>query len=92
MVVSSEIAPVFSFGPTQFKGADVNLMKGAKVSLLTKEVGYSYVRLCDGRKGYMANDDLAPAPKPSPTPKQKPAPIVRNKSASKALPVPQFRY
>ena len=92
MVVSSETAPVFFHGPTQLKGPDANLIKGAEVNLLTKEVGYSYVRLYDGRKGYMANDDLAPAPKPSPTPKQKPAPTVRKKAASQALPVPQFRY
>jgi hypothetical protein len=94
MVVSSQLAPVFFQGPTQFKGMDANLVKGAEVYLLTKEVGYSYVRLYDGRKGYMANDDLAPAPKPSPTPKlkSKSKPLVHQKTASKALPPPQFRY
>jgi len=92
MVVSSEVAPVFFYGPTQFKGPDANLMKGAEVNLLTKEVGYSYVRLYDGRKGYMANDDLVPAPKPSPTPKQNPAATFSKKAASEALPAPQFRY
>ena len=92
MVVSSEVAPVFFCGPTQFKGPDANLMKGAEVNLLTKEVGYSYVRLYDGRKGYMANDDLASAPKPSPTPKQNPAAIFPKKAASEVLPPPQFRY
>jgi hypothetical protein len=94
MVVSSQLAPVFFQGPTQFKGMDANLVKGAEVYLLTKEVGYSYVRLYDGRRGYMANDDLAPAPKPSPTPKlkSKSKPLVHQKTASKALPPPQFRY
>ena len=92
MVVSSDLGPVFFQGPTQLKGPDANLMKGAEVSLLTKEVGYSYVRLYDGRKGYMANEDLSPAPKPSPTPKPKSKPIVRQKSASEVLSPPQFRY
>ena len=92
MVVSSDLGPVFFQGPTQLKGPDANLMKGAEVSLLTKEVGYSYVRLYDGRKGYMANEDLSPAPKPVPTPKPRSKPIVHQKSVSEALTPPQFRY
>ena len=94
MIVSSQLAPVFFQGPTQFKGMDANLVKGAEVYLLTKDIGYSYVRLYDGRKGYMANDDLAPAPEPSPLPKPKPKSktTANKKAASDALPLPQFRY
>ncbi len=94
MIVSSQLAPVFFQGPTQIKGLDANLVKGAEVYLLTKEIGYSYVRLYDGRKGYMANDDLTPAPKPSPIPKPKTKSktTAHKKAASEALPPPQFRY
>ena len=40
----------------------VLLQKGDVVTVQRKEFAYSLVQLSDGQKGYVANDDLVPAP------------------------------
>jgi hypothetical protein len=62
MVVSTEYAQFFRLGPQQAGGADLSLRNGKLVMLQGKEFGYSRVQLEDGQVGYMANEDLKPAP------------------------------
>ena len=66
MVVSTEYAQFFRLGPQQAGGADLSLRTGEFVMLQRKEFGYSRVQLEDGQVGYMANEDLQPAPPVAP--------------------------
>ena len=62
MVVSNEYSLFFRLGPQQAGGADLSLRTNEKVMLLRKEFGYSRVQLENGLVGYMANEDIQPAP------------------------------
>lgn len=68
MVVVTEYASFFRLGPQQAGGADRSLRTGERVMLLRKEFGYSRVQLEDDQVGYMANEDIQPAP---PEPRRK---------------------
>jgi hypothetical protein len=61
-VIVTEYAQFFRLGPQQAGGADLSLRTGEFVMLQRKEFGYSRVQLEDGQVGYMANEDLQPAP------------------------------
>lgn len=67
-VIVSDYAQFFRLGPQQAGGADLSLRTGEVVMLQRKEFGYSRVQLEDGQIGYMANEDLQPAP---PEPRRK---------------------
>lgn len=69
MVVANEYAQFFRLGPQQAGGADLSLRGGTRVMLLRKEFGYSRVQLEDDQVGYMANEDLQPAPPAPKAPK-----------------------
>ena len=75
MVVASDYAQFFRLGPQQAGGADLSLRTGERVMLQRKEFGYSRVQLENGLVGYMANEDIAPAP---------PNPSLRRSNASRA--------
>lgn len=62
MVVSTDYAQFFRLGPQQAGGADLSLRTGERVMLQRKEFGYSRVQLEDGQVGYMANEEIQPAP------------------------------
>jgi hypothetical protein len=62
MVIGTDYAQFFRLGPQQAGGADLSLRTGEFVMLQRKEFGYSRVQLEDGQVGYMANEDLQPAP------------------------------
>ena len=66
MVVSNDYSLFFRLGPQQAGGADLSLRTNEKVMLLRKEFGYSRVQLENGMVGYMANEDVQPAPEPPP--------------------------
>ena len=68
MVIGTDYAQFFRLGPQQAGGADLSLRTGELVMLQRKEFGYSRVQLEDGQVGYMANEDLQPAP---PEPRRK---------------------
>jgi len=68
MVVGTDYAQFFRLGPQQAGGADLSLRSGKLVMKQRKEFGYSRVQLEDGQIGYMANEDLLPAP---PEPRRK---------------------
>jgi len=74
MVVGTDYSQFFRLGPQQAGGADRSLRTGDRVMLQRKEFGYSRVQLEDGQVGYMANEDIQPAPpepKPQPTPRKR---------------------
>ncbi|MFM8808847.1 MAG: hypothetical protein ACKOJB_08095, partial [Chthoniobacterales bacterium] len=62
MVVSNDYSLFFRLGPQQAGGADLSLRTNENVMLLRKEFGYSRVQLENGMVGYMANEDIQPAP------------------------------
>lgn len=61
-VVIRDYSPFYRLGPQQGRGPDASLQPGTRVKLLRKEMGFSLVQLEDLRTGYMANENLAPAP------------------------------
>jgi len=68
-IVIKAFTPFYTIGPLQPRGPDASLPSDERVRLLIKDSGYSLVQLEDGRKGYVANDSLAPAPpRPKPSP------------------------
>jgi len=71
MVVSNDYSLFFRLGPQQAGGADLSLRTNENVMLLRKEFGYSRVQLENGMVGYMANEDIQPAPEPPPEQKRK---------------------
>lgn len=70
-VVSNDYSLFFRLGPQQAGGADLSLRTNEPVMLLRKEFGYSRVQLENGMVGYMANEDIQPAPAPPPELKRK---------------------
>lgn len=77
-VVSASFAEFYKNGPaqdvgyaqhtfdnylaSQYTGPDFQLPKGASVTMLKRESGYSKVVTDNGVAGYVANEKLAPAP------------------------------
>ncbi len=69
-VVVRDRTPVYRLGPQQAAPPEERLGRDERVRLLRREFGYSYALLADGRSGYVANEDLAPAaPRPVVTPR-----------------------
>ena len=80
-LVQSDYAPFYSLGPGQERGPDASLQRGERVKILRREFGFSYVEIKDGRTGYIANEEITPAPKPEP--KASPSPLhKRSRGAS----------
>ena len=80
-IVSAPKAAFYKYGPAQSNGPDLQLLKGRKLTLMGRSYGFSEVMTEDGTSGYIANEDIKPAPKelalapvssqnlpPSPTP------------------------
>jgi hypothetical protein len=61
-LIQSEYAPFYSLGPGQERGPDTSLRRGERVKMLRREFGFSYVEIDGGRNGYIANEEIAPAP------------------------------
>lgn len=73
-LVSVPKAQFYKYGPAQAFGPDFNLPKGHKVTMLKREFGYSRVSMEDGTTGYVATDELTPAPPEPPPPRATPMP------------------
>ncbi len=70
-VIAPANSGFYKYGPAQAFGPDLALSKGQKVTMINRQFGFSQVRLDDGQTGFVATDDLKPAPpepKPAPTP------------------------
>jgi hypothetical protein len=61
-LVQADYAPFYTLGPGQGRGPDASLQRGERVKMLRREFGFSYVEIKDGRAGYLANEEIAPAP------------------------------
>src|SRR3954468_23283895 len=61
-VVSGTRNEFYKYGPAQAFGPDRNLTKGDKVTMLDRQFGFSQVRLDNNETGFIATDDLTPAP------------------------------
>ncbi len=68
-------AQFFKYGPAQAFGPDFNLSEGQRVKMLQREFGFSRVLLANGQSGYIATEDLKPAP-PEPTPRLTASPAL----------------
>ena len=97
-VVSAAKTLFYHYGPAQASGPDLQLSKGQRVTVVKREFGYSRVVLDDGQSGYVATEDIAPAPPeaaPSPTPKsrrERPEPMsprLPRGDFDKPLPLPE---
>jgi hypothetical protein len=80
-MVSGDFAKFYLAGPAQERGPDATLRTGEIFKLLRREMGYSYIQLEDGRSGYIANEEMEPAPEPVPEPQAKRSP--KKKGASR---------
>ena len=72
-LVRADYAPFYALGPGQGRGPDASLQRGERVKMLRREFGFSYVEIKDGRAGYVANEDIAPAPPREPESSARPS-------------------
>lgn len=84
-IVQRQGAPFYRYGPQQAEPPEARLDKGERVLRLRAELGFSLVQLASGPAGYVANEDLAPAP-PLPAP---PLPAPPAVPAEKFSPEPE---
>lgn len=77
--------PLYRYGPQQGGAPEAQVPKGGRVRMLRREFGYSLVQMPDGMTGYVANEDLAPAP-PLPEPPAVPAENASEPAAPPPLP------
>ena len=61
-LVSAQSSQFFKYGPAQSFGADFVLPKGQRVIMLQRSFGFSKVMTEDGITGWVASEELAPAP------------------------------
>ncbi len=73
-LVSVPKAQFYKYGPAQAFGADSVLPQGQRVTMLKREFGYSRIALADAQTGYIATDEIAPAPPEPPPPRATPPP------------------
>src|SRR5689334_24551548 len=79
--IKPEASAFYRFGPQQGNGPDRELTRDTVVTVIRRSFGYSKVRLEDGESGFVANDDLVPAP-------QRLIAQVENSSTEPAEPLP----
>jgi hypothetical protein len=61
-LVSAQETPFYKFGPAQGNGPDAQLKKGQLLTMVEKHYGYSRVQTEDSQTGFVATDDIEPAP------------------------------
>lgn len=67
-VVATSQTGFYKYGPAQTFGPDFTLPKDTKVTMLQNSWGYARVMTDDGTTGYVASEDLDPAPPEPPKP------------------------
>ena len=60
--VSASSTPFFRYGPQQGGGPDQSLERDTLVTVIRPSFGYCKVKLSSGEAGYVASDDIKPAP------------------------------
>jgi hypothetical protein len=85
-VVIAPRTPFYRFGPMQNSGPDAMLELGQRVTLVSREYGYSRFRTAEGVTGYAATNDfqLAPAATSKPDRFVNPTPVARIASRRRA--------
>lgn len=61
-MIIRDYTPFYANGPMQVSGPDTTLRTQTRVKLLRQEMGYSLVQMDDLRTGYIANENMTPAP------------------------------
>ncbi len=85
-VVSAPQTPLYRYGPAQSFGPDMNLQQNQHVVVMRRDSGYSRIMTDDGQTGYVASEDLSPAPPPpKPTPTSNPGRIFSRGSGHPGL-------
>lgn len=79
--------PVYRLGPQQAGPPDAWLAAGERVLLLRREFGFSFAQTPAGFSGYIANDDLEPAPPPPPVPRTEPESMAEQRPPPRDLPI-----
>jgi hypothetical protein len=80
-VVTPE-TPFYHYGPQQGTGPDSQLEKDSIMKVIRPSFGYVKVKLQDGESGYVASEDIGPAPASLVKEKLAPAPAPSGNSAS----------
>ena len=80
-LVSAKAAQFYKYGPAQAFGPDFNLPQGQKVTMLQRQFGFSRIMLEDGTSGYVATEELKPAPPEPPPPRQVAARTAKPRSS-----------
>jgi len=80
-VITAPKSAFYKYGPAQSFGPDTTLTQGTIVTMLESTWGYCHVMTESGLGGYVASDDLKPAPPAPATPK----PVIADTSRK-----PQF--
>ncbi len=68
-MIIRDYTPFYANGPLQVNGPDATLRTETRVKLLRQEMGYSLVQMESLRTGYIANENMTPAPPRPPQPK-----------------------
>jgi hypothetical protein len=98
-VVTVPRTPFYRFGPMQNTGPDAMLELGQRVTLVSREYGYSRFKTAEGVTGYASTNDfqfVPPTPKPVPTPpagrggKRKAAQMPVGKLDLQDVPLPEM--
>jgi hypothetical protein len=82
--VAASQTPFYRHGPQQGNGPDMQLPHDSIMKVIRPSFGYVKVQLQDGENGYVANEDIRPAPatlvaeKLAPPPELPPPPTVAN--------------
>lgn len=72
--VASPETPFYRYGPQQGNGPDMQLPHDAIMKVIRPSFGYVKVQLQDGENGYVASEDIRPAPATLVAEKLAPAP------------------
>ena len=60
--VTANQTPFYRYGPQQGNGPDMQLPRDSIMKVIRPSFGYVKVQLQDGESGYVANEDIRPAP------------------------------
>ncbi len=60
--VTADKTPFYRYGPQQGNGPDQSLPKDTLMTLIRPSFGYCKVHLAAGEEGYVASEDIRPAP------------------------------
>jgi hypothetical protein len=78
--VSVPKAQFYKYGPSQSFGPDFVLVKGQRVTVTKRSFGFTRVVTQDGVTGYVASEELEPAP-PDPVPVATPPPQLARRGS-----------